>query len=109
MLGDRQAGDRLDGPRPRIGRFRDDANNAAERASAIERPLRPFEDLDIVDVVAAQIGVGRVIAQADITAILADGRLGRAGEARNGAATDEKLASGRAKVCTPGTNAQLVS
>src|SRR3546814_20550029 len=53
---------------------------------------------DLVDVVEAQIGVGRVIAQADIAEILADGRLGRAGEARIGDAPDEQLVAPRTQM-----------
>ena len=98
MLGDRGARDRLQLHGAWIRRLRHDADDAAERPRAIEGALRPLEHLHRVNVVQAQVGIGRVVAETDVAQILPHGRLRRPREARIGDAADEQLVAPRAKV-----------
>ena len=77
--------------RVRIGFVADDSYDAAQRPRAVERALRPLQHLHRRDIVETEVRVGRVVGQANVAEILADGRLGRAGEARIGDAADKQL------------------
>ncbi len=83
---------------PRLRRARHQPDDPAQRACAIERALRPFEDLDPLHVGQAQIRVGRVVAEAQVAEILADGGLRRPGEARIRDPANEQLVAPAAEI-----------
>ena len=91
MLGCRHAGRDLAAKLGEIGGVGDDADDAAERAGAVERALWPFQHLDPADVIEAQVGIGRGIVEAHVAQILTGRRLGRPGNAGIGYGADEQL------------------
>ena len=95
MLGRRNAGDRLHRMFTRVGGLGNGADDAAQRACAIKRPLRPLEYLDAVDVIEPEVGVGRIVAEADVSKILSHRRLRRPGKARICDAADEQFVAPR--------------
>ena len=81
-----------------VRRGRHEPQYAAERARSVERPLRPFEHLDLLDVVEVEIGIGGVEGEPDVAEILADDRLARPVEAAVGDAPYVDLVAARPEV-----------
>ena len=91
MPGDRCAARSSSGNFAEDGHVGLEQDDAAKSARAIERPLRPFEQLNRVHVDQPQIGVRPTVAGPHVTEILADGRLRRSAKAGIRDTADKQL------------------
>ncbi len=76
----------------------DDVQDAADRTGAVERSLRSAEHFHPVDVHQPQVGIGRVVGDADVVQVDRHGRLGAAGEGAVRQAAEEDLVPARPEV-----------
>ena len=97
-LGCVDAGEDLGAPGRQIGRRRHQFENTADRPCAIQRALRPAQQLGMCDVHQPKVRVRGVIGQSGLVEILADHGLCLSRQGAVGQAAHEKLVSARPQI-----------